>query len=150
MEEVDSTSGQEFSVCLQVIKNKVNQLLVPGKYSKIKSSIPTIRLFVFHKALRSFLVTFESVLNDLNQHFRVIETYGLQEIKFLIQDSNVCNLFVSHVEGNLAEYPGIIFLNSFDKTFDIKSYFLRDGLLELRYLAKKLVDADRVLHSNRE
>jgi len=29
MEEVDSTSGQEFSVCLQVIKNKVNQLLVP-------------------------------------------------------------------------------------------------------------------------
>jgi len=150
MEEVDSSSGQEFSVCLNVIKNEVNQLLVSGKDSKIKSSIPTIRLFVLHKALTSFLVTFESVLNDVNQHFRVIETYGLQEIKFLIQDSNVCDLLVSHAEGNLAENPGIIFLNSFDKTFDVKSYFLRGGFLQVRNLTKKLVHADRVLHSNRE
>jgi len=150
VEEVDPSSGQEFSVCLHVIKNEVNQLLVPGKDSKIKSSIPTIRLFALHKVLTSFLVTFESVLNDLNQHFRVIETYGLQEIKFLIQDSNVCDLLVSHAEGNLAENPGIIFLNSFDKTFDVKSYFLRGGFLQVRNLTKKLVHADRVLHSNRE
>lgn len=124
VEEVDPSSGQEFCVCLHVIKNKVYQLLVPGKHSKIKSSIPTIRLFILDKVLASFLVTFESVLNDINQHIRVVEAYGLQDVKFLIQDSNVCNLLVCHAEGHLAENPRIIFLNRFDKSLHVEPHFL--------------------------
>ena len=124
VEEVDTSRGQEFRVRLHVINNKVYQLLVPREHSKIKSSIPAILLFVLHKALASFLVTFESVFYDFNQHVRVVETYRLQDIKVLIKNSNVCDLLVSHAEGHLAENPCIIFLNRFDESFDVNSYFL--------------------------